>query len=84
MTVLLHTKDINNVTEVAKTAVLPHTEDQIAPFRKPICSECPLTFLLGYRHVIPQRLVAFNSCATTELVLVNVMKVSALLLRISS
>lgn len=82
MTVLLHTKDINNVTEVAKTAVLPHTEDQIAPFRKPIRSECPLTFLLGYRHVIPQRLVAFNSCATTELV--NVMKVSALLLRISS
>ncbi len=39
-------------------------------------------FLLGYRHVIPQRLVAFNSCATTELV--NVMKVSALLRRISS
>ncbi len=80
--VLLHTKDINNVTEVAKAAVLQHTEDQIAPIMKPILFECPLTFLLGYRHVIPQRLVAFNSCATTELV--NVMKVSALLLRISS
>lgn len=34
----MHTKDINNVTEVAKTAVLPHKEDQIAPFRKPIRS----------------------------------------------
>lgn len=82
MTVILHTKDINNVTEVAKNAVLQHTEDQIAPFMKPILFECPLTFLLGYRHVIPQRLVAFNSCVTTELV--NVMKVSALLLRTSS
>lgn len=55
------------------------TEDRTALFRKPIRYERPLTFLLGYRHVIPQRLLAFSSCATTELV--NVMKVAALLLR---
>jgi len=72
----MYTMDINNIPQPAKTAVLPHTNDQIAPFRKPICYECPLTFLLGYRHVIPQRLVAFTSCAKTELV--NVMKVAAL------
>lgn len=76
---LMYTNDINNIPQAAKTAVLPHTEDQIVPFRKPIRYECPLTFLLGYRHVIPQRLVAFSSCAKTELV--NVMKVAALPLR---